>query len=358
MPFCLIGLGSNQGNRQHLLETAASRVIAQAQGRSVHLSSWHETTPIGGPADQPNYLNGALAFETSLPPEPLLALLQQIELDLGRKREVRWSQRTIDLDLLLYGDLVMDTPKLQLPHPRMAWRRFVLEPAAEVAGAMIHPTTGWTIERLLAHLNTTPWYIAITGPIAVGKTHLAQQLAGLLPARRIDEQPNWTHLANFYSDPASHAWSIELEFLEQRVQLLSSVLFSDVALPNRLTEPTHQADWMVSDFWFDQSAAFARAWLPPEAWRSFVELWQEKQRTIVRPKLVVLLDAPAKTLAERLRTRGRVCEQPLTEESLERIRQSILAEVKKPDVGPVLRLDNTTPEVAVAEVLAAARGME
>ena len=103
-------------------------------------------------------------------PQALLAEFQKVEADLGRQRNEHWGPRTIDLDLLLYDDLTLADPDLVVPHPRMAWRRFVLEPAAEVAPEMLHPGTGWTIARLLDHLNQTPWYLAIAGPIGVGKS--------------------------------------------------------------------------------------------------------------------------------------------------------------------------------------------
>ena len=141
-------------------------------------SSWRETAPIGGPPGQAAFLNGAVKLETPLPPHELLGCLQQIEGELGRRRAERWGPRPIDLDLLLYDELILTTPELVLPHPRMAWRRFVLEPAAEVAGSMIHPTIRWTLARLLAHLNESMPYVAITGPIAAGKTRLAERLAG------------------------------------------------------------------------------------------------------------------------------------------------------------------------------------
>ena len=102
----------------------------------------------------------------------------------------------------------------------MAWRRFVLKPAAEVASAMLHPTIGWTVARLLEHLDTAPSYVAMTGPIAAGKTQLAERLAAALSARLIVERPNWEQLDAFYADPARQGWLTELEFSQQRASLL------------------------------------------------------------------------------------------------------------------------------------------
>ena len=103
----------------------------------------------------------------------------------------------------------------------MAWRRFVLEPAAEVAPEMIHPGMDWTIARLLDHLNQTPWYLAIAGPIGVGKSCLAGEIAEKSGARLLAEQFDSARLEAFYHDPSSHAWQIELEFLEQRARQLA-----------------------------------------------------------------------------------------------------------------------------------------
>ena len=183
-----------------------ARLAAHPQIHVTAVSSWRETASVGGRLGQPTFLNGALTAETTLPPQDLLALLQQIERDLGRSPGERWGPRPIDLDLLLYDEATLNTPLLELPHPRMAWRRFVIEPAAEVAGAMVHPTTGWTVARLLEHLNTAASYVAITGGIAAGKSHLARRLAEALPARLIAEEPDWPRLDAFYADPAGQGW--------------------------------------------------------------------------------------------------------------------------------------------------------
>src|SRR5690606_10760471 len=108
----------------------------------------------GGPAGQPSFLNGTVLLTTTLSPEAVLAALEQLETEAGRAREVRWDARTLDLDILLYDDLCLRTSRLMIPHPRMAFRRFVLRPAAEIAAEMVHPEIGWTMEQLLMHLET------------------------------------------------------------------------------------------------------------------------------------------------------------------------------------------------------------
>jgi deoxyadenosine/deoxycytidine kinase len=273
--------------------------------------------------------------------------VQQIENSLGRRRAERWGSRTVDLDLLLYDDLVLNDPSLVLPHPRMAWRRFVLEPAAEVAGTMLHPTIGWTIARLLEHLNLARPYVAITGPIAAGKTHLAERLATALSARLIVEQPDWARLDAFYADPAGRGWQMELDFLDQRARMLAA---DAMEWPDRR--------WTISDFWFDQSAAFAKAWLPGNKLSAYLDEYERARQGVVRPKLIVLLDSPAKELLVRVSRRGRACERCLTEEQMDRIRQAVQEQVSQADAGPVLRAGGDDPVAIFAEVLAAVRGME
>ena len=374
MPACLIGLGSNQGNRRENLAAAVSRLAEHPRIELLAQSTWHETSAIGGPVGQPRFLNGALKLETSFAPRELFECLRQIEIQLGRRRDERWGPRTIDLDLLLYDEQVLDTPSLTLPHPRMAWRRFVLEPAAEVAGEMFHPTIRWSIARLLEHLNTSPPYVAVTGGIASGKSHLAERLASALPARSIKERPDWTRLESFYVDPDGQGWATELEFLDQRAGLLrtnapekgdSPHLCDDHASMVPAFGPFRQMGtvpffrhWSVSDFWFDQSAAFARAWLSADRIDDYMERYERLRPTVARPRLIVLLDAPAEELLDRVRGRGRNCERRLTVEQLERIRHEVAEQAGRPELGPVLRFRSDDQEAIFAEVLAAARGTE
>ncbi len=154
--LALIGLGSNLGDRKAQLDAAVA-ALGEVAGVALRgISRYHETAPVGGPAGQGDYLNAAAVVETTLDPLDLLHILQDIERRAGRVRSVRWGERTLDLDLLLFGDRVIATALLQVPHPRMALRRFVLEPLAEVAPQAVDPVTGYTVADMLANLDRPP----------------------------------------------------------------------------------------------------------------------------------------------------------------------------------------------------------
>jgi 2-amino-4-hydroxy-6-hydroxymethyldihydropteridine diphosphokinase len=197
MPTCLLGLGSNLGDREQTLRSALAELGALVDVQLVRHSDWHRSRPVGGPPDQDEFLNAAALFETSVAPFALFDELQKIELRHGRTRTERWAPRTLDIDLLLYDTEVMQTDMLTLPHPRMSFRRFVLEPAAEVAPKMLHPIIGWPVDRLLMHLNMASDRVALLSPSA----ELRHQLADLLQERcgaNVVEQPTFA--------TAEHHW--------------------------------------------------------------------------------------------------------------------------------------------------------
>jgi len=155
MAACLLALGSNQGERIANLLAALAELRSHPAVSVERVSSFLETRPVGGPPGQSNYFNAAAIVETQLAPAELIAALLKIEKKLGRERSERWGPRTIDLDVLLCGDQVINQPEIAVPHPRMQERPFVLAPAAEIAGDWVHPTSQKTIGQLLASLPDT-----------------------------------------------------------------------------------------------------------------------------------------------------------------------------------------------------------
>jgi len=146
-----VGLGANLGDREGTIAEAV-RLLAGREGiRLVAVSSLRETDPVGV-VDQPRFLNGAALVETDLGPRELLDALLAVERELGRVRDRRWGPRTIDLDLLVYGDLELDGTGLTVPHPRLHERRFALEPLAELDPELTIPGRG-TVRDLVARLD-------------------------------------------------------------------------------------------------------------------------------------------------------------------------------------------------------------
>jgi 2-amino-4-hydroxy-6-hydroxymethyldihydropteridine diphosphokinase len=152
-----VGLGSNLGEREVLLKAAIEQIAQLPETRLGRTSSLYDTAPVGE-LDQPNFLNAVLQVETALTARQLLWNLLLIERRLGRVRHAasRYGPRTIDLDLILYGDLVVDTEDLRVPHPEFHRRTFVLVPLAEIEPNLVHPVLGLTMSELLAKIEERP----------------------------------------------------------------------------------------------------------------------------------------------------------------------------------------------------------
>lgn len=150
-----IGLGSNLGDRELKLLMAVAELGKLPGTRVTGVSQFYETEPVGG-VPQDNFYNAAARIATTLSPFLLLDELKRIETEVfQRKTEKRWGPRSMDLDILLYGELVLDSDRLTIPHPRLADRRFALQPLADLDPDLVHPVLGKSVAQLLAALTTT-----------------------------------------------------------------------------------------------------------------------------------------------------------------------------------------------------------
>lgn len=147
MQQALLLLGSNQGNREALLENARNSLV-QGVGEITRVSSLYETAPWGN-TNQPDFLNQVIEINTLLSPEVLLKTILHIEEQLGRYRSYRNAPRTIDIDILFYGNEIVQLPHLQIPHPRLQDRLFVLIPLQELVPALVHPILHKTVDELV-----------------------------------------------------------------------------------------------------------------------------------------------------------------------------------------------------------------
>ncbi len=154
MEHVCIGLGSNIGDRARNLFHAYEHIIALKGVKPLMLSRFYETEPMGGPP-QPMFLNAALSIETTIPPHQLLEQFQYIEVNMGRVRTVKWGPRTIDIDILLYGNRIIDDDHLKIPHPLMHTRLFVLEPLVEIDPGIINPLFNKTVLQLYEELQNS-----------------------------------------------------------------------------------------------------------------------------------------------------------------------------------------------------------
>jgi deoxyadenosine/deoxycytidine kinase len=271
--------------------------------------------------------------------------LRQIETKAGRNRDERWAPRTLDIDLLLYDKLVIDTPELVVPHPRMAFRRFVLEPAAEAAGWMEHPTIGWTITKLRNHVRAGWWRYAaaIAGPIASGKTALATAIATTVVGRLISDPAPQRR----FEEPAGDSdCSFEGEI--KRLCLRRASL--------QFSKSSHST--VISDFWFEQTICDAKMELPANRFAEYLERCRLESRTVAKARLLVLLDVPPDVSWQRIGEHGDPHPRRFSRDWLVRYRELLLALVAIPGHGPVLRLDGTKLDEARDELVAAIQAMQ
>ena len=168
MDLAYIGFGSNCGDREHYILSALHMLMSSPSSQVRRISSLYESKPVEGVGGS-LFLNGVVKMSTSLEPEDLLIYLQTVESSLGRDMDRRSGPRTIDLDILLYGDRVVQTPTLTIPHPKMARRSFVLLPLIEIEPDVVHPLEGRKISDLVPRLEE-PAAIRLYGSVPLQRS--------------------------------------------------------------------------------------------------------------------------------------------------------------------------------------------
>jgi 2-amino-4-hydroxy-6-hydroxymethyldihydropteridine diphosphokinase len=344
MATALVALGSNLGDRQRNLDDAVAQLGRQPNIVVLATSRWRETRPVGGPKDQAEFLNGAVLLGTSLTPHQLHAVFQQIESAAGRTREERWAPRTLDLDLLLYDDLVIDTPELTIPHPRMSFRRFVLEPASQIAPDMRHPTIGWTIERLRQHISAwSPYAAALAGGAVSERRAIASDVAASVGGRVV-------------SNPAP------LDMPSAREIIRRDMTFEQAAeLLSHWTEPIRTTAWAnvavvsISDYWLNEAAFNASLQVDLKRLGDFASLSREEAARAAKPKLLIHLACPKDIMARWAQAGGDPFSPLLHRRRQSRGLRHLIATERE---GPVLRLDGTKLDEAKDELVAAIQAMQ
>ncbi|HTQ40436.1 MAG TPA: 2-amino-4-hydroxy-6-hydroxymethyldihydropteridine diphosphokinase [Pirellulales bacterium] len=339
MPAALIGLGSNLGDRAALLERSVELLRGTNGVSMVRASAWHITVAIGGPSGQPSFLNGAALVETSLSPEAIWSRMQEIELSLGRVRREPWAARTIDLDLLLYDNVVQRAPGLALPHPRMAFRRFVLQPAAEVAPEMRHPTIGWTVAQLLHHVLAAPPYVAISGSLHQATHWLAHAVA---------ESTGWKLLQFSQEIEASAPVGSPSLGLRQTIEFLRE----QAALLARKSWTADGNIGAISPFWMEDLLAIGDVLWPG----GMEEPWQTLAPSVVPPKLLVVYEASARQFHE-MQNSEQAPPRSVAVALWHRLNESRRQRAARPGIGPVLWLESVEQAAAVRELAAAIQAM-
>jgi 2-amino-4-hydroxy-6-hydroxymethyldihydropteridine diphosphokinase len=290
MARCLVGCGSNVGRRRELLDRAVELLRHMPGVSLLAVSRYRDTRPIGGPPGQPAFLNGACLLDTDLPPHELLGLLAAVENTLHRERSERWGPRTVDLDLLLYGDAVVDTASLTVPHPRMTTRRFVLEPCVEIAPEAVHPRAACTLAELLASISVPRPHVAVIGVPGSGAAQVAAAVADAALARLVRAPAAWSDLLT--GGPAAadpRAWVDAVEA---------------AARPMLVAAWPDDPHGTVADYWIPHGRIAAEAVAPPAAVAGMQAAWRRAAAETVPPQVAILLVTSPEALESRL-SRGR-----------------------------------------------------
>ena len=333
-----IALGSNQGDRENYLQLAVDKIFEHVG--AVHSVSSVYKTPSWGFEGQ-EFLNACICVKTTYSAEVVLKKLLEIELELGRIRNTTggYADRAIDLDIIFYGDSTISSEELHVPHPKLAQRKFVLYPMADIAAASIHPVNKVSIDELVKvtkdeseiekvdfklkkpELPELPVnYLVIEGNIGAGKTSLSKMIAEDYQAKyfleRFHDNP---FLPKFYEDQKRYAFPLELSFLADRHQ--------------QLVEDINQFDlfkkFAVADYDFYKSLIFAQVTLQKDEYQLYKRLFEAMYNELPKPDLYIYLYQKTDRLLENIKKRGRDYEQSIDSEYLQSIHQGYMQFIRQ-----------------------------
>jgi deoxyguanosine kinase len=332
-----IGLGSNLGERKKYIDDAIQMLTRIDGVELLRTSDVIETTPLAG-SNQPSYLNTVAELKTTLPVKEFQSKMFAIEKTLGRTRNVKWSPRTIDLDLVFFGDDVINRTNLIVPHPQMHLRTFVLSGLCQLNPQLMHPVMKVTVSELAARLNNTnfipasnvPYLISIAGLIGSGKTTLAAKLSQLLNCPLIlepyDKNP---YLPEVYAGKKELALDSQLFFLTHRFDQLNS----DALKASQL---------YVSDYLFDKELIYANILLDRQQFDLYQRIYNLYNPKVALPLLAIYLTDTSAGCLERIHQRNRPYEQKIDTSFLDSIlaaHDRLFASWKK---SPVIRIPSTS----------------
>ena len=339
-----ISIGSNLGDKLKNIEKAIELIhlrIAVIQS----ISSIYKTEAVGFKGD--DFLNVCISIFSNDLPTDIMQTLLDIESDLGRLRnnKNKIESRTIDIDILLVEDLILNTALLQVPHPKMHERKFVLTPLLEIDPKINHPIRKESISDMLRSSNNSKVkktkhqisnpkdkikinqykYIAIEGNIGAGKTSLAKKIAidfnSKLILERFADNP---FLPKFYKDPERYAFTLEMSFLSERYQQISEDL-SQLNMFNEL---------IVSDYDIHKSLIFSKVNLNEDEFSLYRKLFYDMYKQTLKPDLFIFLNQEIPRLQKNINRRGRDYENEITDEYLLKINSGYFEFFKsRPDLN-------------------------
>jgi len=309
-----IGLGTNLDNRQENIRRACDKLGKLSETKITAVSSTIETEPLG-PVDQPKFLNAVTEIQTGLGPGELLTKLLEIETAMDRDRKQKWGPRTIDLDLLLYGEKIINSKDLTVPHSQMHLRSFVLKGLCELNPHIIHPALGVPVSQLAERLNgcdfilkpQQPQLVSIAGLIGVGKTTLATKLSKRLNAELLLEPYDTnSFLPRVYAGKQDLALHSQLYFLLNRVEQLNPVNFIAGQL-------------IFTDYVFEKDLIYARQSLDADQLSVYEKLYPLCPANVIKPVLVIYLRDTAENCLDRIHHRNRPYEQRINTQFLSQL---------------------------------------